>query len=131
MSDHVERVLKAKMEQLDKAIETYNQQTEAAQRLKRDYESLLSKSRVDFRDFEAKKKRELEELERVKNEELEKIKKERKTLEQRQRNMQMVNTSNKKEREEIEYLKKELLRVQEEAKAKETKMKAQIDRLNK
>jgi len=45
--------------------------------------------------------------------------------------MQMVNTSNKKEREEIEYLKKELLRVQEEAKAKETKMKAQIDRLNK
>lgn len=43
----------------------------------------------------------------------------------------MVNTSNKKEREEIEYLKKELQRVQEEGKAKETKMKAQVDRLSK
>lgn len=43
----------------------------------------------------------------------------------------MVNTSNKKEREQIEYLTKELQRVQEEAKAKETKLKAQIDRLNK
>lgn len=69
------------MEQLDKAIETYNQQNEAAQRLKREYEQLLSKQRVDFRDFEGKKKRELEELERVKNEELEKIKKEKKALE--------------------------------------------------
>jgi hypothetical protein len=45
--------------------------------------------------------------------------------------MQMVNTSNKKEREEIEYLKKELQRVQEEGKAKETKIKAQVDRLSK
>jgi hypothetical protein len=54
------------MEQLDKAIEAYNQQTESAQKLKREYESLLGKQRVDFRDFEAKKKKELEEVERLK-----------------------------------------------------------------
>jgi hypothetical protein len=40
----------------------------------------------------------------------------------------MVGASNKREREEIEGLKKELQRVQEEAKAKEAKMKAQIER---
>lgn len=31
----------------------------------------------------------------------------------------MVGSTNKKEREEVDFLKKELLRVQEEAKAKE------------
>lgn len=76
--------------------------------MKREYEQLLSKQRVDFRDYEGKKKRELEELERVKNEEVEKLRKEKKALEQRQRNLQMVGASNKKEREEIEYLKKEV-----------------------
>ena len=38
---------------------------------------------------------------------------------------------NKKEREEIEFLKRELQRVVEESKAKEGKSKAQIERLAK
>ncbi len=41
MTEHVEKVLKAKMEQLDRAIETYNQQNEQAQRIKREYDQLL------------------------------------------------------------------------------------------
>jgi uncharacterized coiled-coil protein SlyX len=45
--------------------------------------------------------------------------------------MQLVSTSNKKEREEIEYLKKEMQRIIEEGKQKETKQKATIERLNK
>lgn len=45
--------------------------------------------------------------------------------------MQMVQTSNKKEREEIEFLKRELQRVQEEAKAKDVKAKTQVERLTK
>ena len=49
--------------------------------MKREYESLLSKSRVDYRDFETKKKQSLEELDRLKLEELDKLKKERKALE--------------------------------------------------
>jgi hypothetical protein len=44
---------------------------------------LLAKQRVDFRDFEGKKKKELEDLEKLKAEEVEKLKKERKLLEQR------------------------------------------------
>jgi hypothetical protein len=42
-------------------------------------------------------------------------------LEQRSKNLQLVGNSNKKEREEIEALRKELQRVMEEAKAKEAK----------
>jgi hypothetical protein len=66
---------------------------------------------VDFRDFEARKKKEIEDIDRLKLEEIDKLKKERKLLEQRQKNLQLVSVSNKKEREEIEYLKKELVRV--------------------
>jgi hypothetical protein len=42
-----------------------------------------------------------------------------------------VNNNNKKEREEIDFLKRELIRVQEESKGKEAKQKATIERLNK
>ena len=45
--------------------------------------------------------------------------------------MQMVNTSNKKEREEIDFLKKELQRVSDEAKAKEVNFKSHIERISK
>lgn len=38
MSEQLERAMKAKMDQLDKAIETYNHQNEAALRMKREYE---------------------------------------------------------------------------------------------
>lgn len=52
-------------------------------------------------------------------------------LELRQKNLQLVNSSNKKEREEIEFLKRELARLSEEAKAKEVKQKATIERMRK
>lgn len=48
---------------------------------------MLGKQRVDFREFEARKKKELEDIDRLKEEELEKLKKERKLLEQRQKNL--------------------------------------------
>jgi len=131
VSEQYEKVMKQKMEQLDKAIEAYNQQSEIAQKMKREYENLLGKQRVDFRDFETRKKKEIEDIDRLKVEELDKLKKERKLLEQRSKNLQLVSTSNKKEREEIDYLKKEVQRVQEESKAKETKQKSQIERLTK
>ena len=123
--------MKQKMEQLNQAIETYNQQTEGAHKMKREYEQLVAKQRVDFREFETRKKKELEDIDRLRNDEVDKLKKDKKALEQRQRNMQMVQTSNKKEREEIEFLKRELQRVVEESKAKEGKSKAQIERLAK
>ena len=123
--------MKQKMDQLDKAIEAYNQQSEIAQKLKREYENMIGKQRIEFREFESRKKKEIEDIDKLKVEELEKLKKDRKLLEQKQRNLQLVSTSNKKEREEIEFLKKEVQRVQEEAKAKELKQKSQIDRLTK
>ncbi len=90
------------MEQLDKAIESYNLENERAQKLKKEYEQMVNKQRVEYREFEARKKKEIEEIEKYKLDEQDKIKKEKKLLEQRSKNLQLVNTSNKKEREEID-----------------------------
>ncbi len=44
----------------------------------------------------------MEEVEKLKEEEQQKLKKEKKALEQRSKNLQLVGSSNKKEREEID-----------------------------
>ena len=51
--------------------------------MKKDYEQMIKKLKVDSREFEGKKKKELEDLEKVKIDEIDKIKKEKKVLEQR------------------------------------------------
>ena len=74
---------------------------------------------VEKREFENLKKKAIDDVEKIKQDELNKIKQEKKALEQRSKNLQLVGSSNKKEREEVDFLKKELQRVAEEAKAKE------------
>jgi endonuclease III len=39
----MEKLLKQKMEQLDKAIESYNLENEKSQKMKKEYEQLLAK----------------------------------------------------------------------------------------
>jgi hypothetical protein len=70
--------------------------------MKKEQEALLKKARVEIRDLEAKRKKDLDDLEKFKADEREKVKQERKELEKRSKNMQLVTSSNKKEREEIE-----------------------------
>lgn len=67
----------------------------------------------------------------MKQVELKKISDERKLLEQRQKNLQMVSQSAKKEREEIEALKKEIGRITAENELKQQKMKKEYDRIKK
>lgn len=82
---------------------------------------MIARAQIEKREFETLKKKAFEEIERLKQDELEKLKKEKKALEQRSKNLQLVGNSNKKDREEIDGLKRELTRVTEEAKAKEQK----------
>ena len=51
----------------------------------------------------------------MKEDALAKVRQEKKQLEQRQKNLQMVSNSTKREREEIENLKKEVTRLTDEA----------------
>jgi hypothetical protein len=60
-----------------------------------------------------------DDVEKVKAEELEKIKREKKALEMRSKNLQLAGVASKKEREEIEQLKKDLSKVQADAELKQ------------
>jgi DNA polymerase sigma len=76
--------------------------------MKREYEQLMRKVRQETKELDNLRKKMGEDVEKAKAEELEKIKKERKALEMRQKNLQMASVTSKKEREEIDVLKKEL-----------------------
>ena len=70
--------------------------------MKREYETLIRKVRGETRELEVLKKKVNEDVEKVKQEELEKIRKEKKALEARQKNLQIVSNTTKREREEID-----------------------------
>lgn len=76
--------------------------------MKREYEQLMRKVRQETKELDNLRKKLGEDVEKAKAEELEKIKKEKKALEMRQKNLQMASVTSKKEREEIDVLKKEL-----------------------
>jgi molecular chaperone GrpE (heat shock protein) len=76
-----------KLEQLDKAIEKYNLENEKVNTMKREYEQLMRKVRQETKDLETLRKKMGEDVEKAKAEELDKIKRERKALEMRQKNL--------------------------------------------
>jgi len=59
-----------------------------------------------------------------------KIKAQKRIIEQRQKNVTLANNSSKRDKDEIESLRKQLTAVKDELTQKEKYSKAQIDRLN-
>ena len=67
----------------------------------------------------------------MKEEEMSKVRKEKKALEQRQKNFQLVSNQSKKEREEIDQLRREYNKYRADAELKAKKQQSQIERLTK
>ena len=70
----------------------------------------------------------------MKEEEMSKVRKEKRALEQRQKNFQHASTNSKKEREqmeEINQLRRELNKYRSDAELKAKKQQSQIERLTK
>lgn len=85
---------------------------------KAQYDNLIRKVRAEQREVEAMKKRQAEEVDKLKEEEMNKLKKEKRALEQRQKNFQLVSNTAKKEREEIDSLRREYNKYRSEAELK-------------
>lgn len=83
----MQALVSQKLEQLDKAIEKYNLENEKVNTMKREYEHLMRKVRQETKDLETLRKKMGEDVEKAKAEELDKIKRERKALEMRQKNL--------------------------------------------
>ena len=82
---------------------------------------MIRKLKVEQRELEAMKKRQQEEVERLKEEEMQKVRKERRALEQRQKNFQLLSSTSKKEREEIDQLRREYNKYRDDAELKAKK----------
>jgi len=71
----------------------------------------MRKVRIEVREVEAVKKRQTEEVNSMKETEMEKVRKERRALEQRERNLKMVSNTSKRERDELDRAQKDLARL--------------------
>ena len=67
----------------------------------------------------------------MKEEEMQKVRKEKRALEQRQKNFQLVSNTAKKEREEIDQLRREYNKYKNDAELKAKKQQSQINMLTK
>ena len=104
-------------------------------KIRENYETLNLKIQNDIREFNKKKEQELKKFEKYKEDETKKLIKERKQIisEQRQLNelknkYQSNTTINKKDKDEIEMLKMQFNKFQEDSKKKENNNKIIIER---
>jgi len=65
----------------------------------------------------------------MREDEMNKIRAQKKILEQRQKNVSLANNSNKRDRDEIDSLRKQMVQLRDELNQKEKYSKSQIDRL--
>ena len=76
------------------------------------------------------RKRAKEQVEKQKEEEMSKIRAQKRMLEQRQRNLQSNTVASKRDKEEIELLRKQLAQAKEDAASKDRHHRTQTDRVN-
>ena len=124
-----------KIEELEKEISKLKLENEKIRKIRENYETLNLKIQNDIREFNKKKEQELKKFEKYKEDETKKLIKERKQIisEQKQLNelknkYQTNSTTNKKDREEIEILKNQFNKLQEDSRKKELNNKALIDK---
>lgn len=96
-----------------------------------DYERLMKKCQSDIADFEAKKGSELAAIGEMRDKESKRVAQERRLLERQNKASSTVVSVGKKEKDEIEQLKKENEKLREETKGKDSKFRQMIDRMKK
>lgn len=122
-------ILDDKINELNQEIEKFKKENEKVTKLKSEYERLTKKLNKEIEDFTIKKQREIEDFENYKQDEMKKIEKEKKAY---LRNTKLLQSMpNRKEREEIETLKEQVLKLQDEMKSKDNRNRLAMDRMRK
>jgi centromere protein J len=122
-------ILNEKLNELNKEIDKFKKENEKVGKLKSEYDRLTKKINREIEDFNKRKEIETNEFEQYKAEEIKKIEKERKA--HIKNSKQLQNMPNRKEREEIESLKEQVVKLQEEMKSKDQRNKLALDRVRK
>eukprot|EP00826_Nyctotherus_ovalis_P015867 TRINITY_DN14549_c0_g2_i1.p1 TRINITY_DN14549_c0_g2~~TRINITY_DN14549_c0_g2_i1.p1 ORF type:complete len:400 (+),score=95.93 TRINITY_DN14549_c0_g2_i1:1051-2250(+) len=96
---------------------------------KAEQEKLAKKLTKEMEDFQKQREAELAEFEETKRQESQRLKKEKRVFERQMRTLHSL--PNRKEREEIEQLKREVSQLKEELKSRDSRYKLQMDRAKK
>lgn len=126
----VQKILEQKKDQLDKAIKYYNSEMTKLSSQKLALENQEKKLKAEQRDFDNLKKKQKLDFEKLKEDEQKKLQDQKRVLEQRQRNISIANTSSKRDRDEMDMLRKQLTTLKEETQTREKYQKSQIERLS-
>lgn len=84
----------------------------------------MKKLRVDQRELDINRKKQKDSIEKMKDEEMNKIKAQKRIIEQRQKNVSLANNSSKRDRDEIDSLRKQVQQLKEELMQKDKYSKA-------
>jgi hypothetical protein len=121
------RLVREKAKELEKQIELFEKENGKLQSLCNERNLAIKKLKQDRDDFEKNKQKEIEEFNQMKEEEMRKFKQDKRLFEQHRQ--QLRDHPDKREREEIETLKKQVLILQEDLKQRETRWSTTINRL--
>lgn len=89
----------------------------------------MKKIKMDQKELDNQRKKQKEQIDKMREDEMNKIKAQKKILEQRQKNISLSNNSNKRDRDEIDSLRKQLVQVRDELAQKDKYNRSHIDRL--
>ena len=121
-----------KLKELNNQIQSLKIENEMVNKKKNEYEKLTVLLQQEINDFNDRKETETREFELYKENEKNKLLKEKKLFDKNLKALQsQQNAPNRKEREEIELLKQQLIKANEESKKKDTTNKLALDRLRK
>ncbi|XP_021345234.1 centromere protein J-like [Mizuhopecten yessoensis] len=121
------KLLREKLTELEKEIEKFRSENANLEKLRKEREEGLTKLKKEIGDFEIEKNTELQRIQDYKKEEMKKLRHEKKMFEKYQKASRSI--PDKKEREEIEMLKRQLQELQEEIKRKDTRWTNSTSRL--
>jgi hypothetical protein len=105
------RLVREKAKELEKQIELFEKENEKLQSLCNERNLAIKKLKQDRDEFEKTKQKEIEEFNQMKEDEMKKFKQEKRLFEQHQK--QLRDHPDKREREEIEILKKQVKKKKE------------------
>ncbi|CAF4850877.1 unnamed protein product [Rotaria sp. Silwood1] len=121
------RLVREKAKELEKQIELFEKENTKLQSLCNERNLAIKKLKQDRDEFEKTKQKEIEEFNQMKEDEIKKLKHEKRLFEQHRQ--QLRDHPDKREREEIEILKKQVLTLQEDLKQREMRWSTTVNRL--
>ncbi|CAF1390477.1 unnamed protein product [Rotaria sordida] len=121
------RLVREKAKELEKQIELFEKENAKLQSLCNERNLAIKKLKQDRDEFEKSKQKQIEEFNQMKEDEIKKLKHEKRLFEQHRQ--QLRDHPDKREREEIEIFKKQILTLQEDLKQRETRWSTTVNRL--